>query len=344
MLQWRATGHEGLKIHAGKKYLCRPLRQRVYTGERSTYMDRQQYENYHEAKAHTLPDFPYNTYLCSIPLDFLSVPTHWHEEVEFVVMKKGAGLIQVDLVPYEVTAGDIVVILPGQLHSIEQKGHLVMEYENILFRVSLLDTGGKDLCSKSFLEPLFRGRIDFPTLIDRSCILYPIFSETIAKIDEICDTRPKGYQLGIKGYLFQILFGLINISQTREHSTNQNSVEKVKLILSFIRENYQRSITIEEIASVCYYSKSHFMKFFKESMGMGFIQYLNDYRLSIASQMLLVTGDSILEIAEKTGFENLSYFNRVFKRKYGVSPGQFRRQQMHPEAESRGNKEQVMEG
>ena len=126
-----------------------------------------------------------------------------------------------------------------------------------------------------------------------------------------------------------MMFALINISQTREHSANQKSVEKVKLILSYIRENYQRSITIDEIARVCYYSKSHFMKFFKEAMGMGFIQYLNDYRLSIASQMLLMTGDSILEVAEKTGFENLSYFNRMFKRKYNLTPGQFRRRQMH---------------
>lgn len=288
-------------------------------------MDQQQYANYHEAKAHTLPDFPYNTYLCSIPLDFLSVPTHWHEEVEFVVIKKGEGMIHVDLVVYEVTAGDIVIILPGQLHSIEQKGSLFMEYENILFREKLLTTSGQDLCSRRFLEPLFRGMLDFPTLLDRSCVLYPVFSDTIAKIDELCDHRPEGYQLAVKGHLYQIMFGLISISQAREHTTNQKSVEKIKLILTYIRENYQRSISIEEIAQVCYYSKSHFMKFFKESMGMGFIQYLNDYRLSVASQMLLATGDSVLNIAERNGFENLSYFNRVFKRKYGVSPGQFRR-------------------
>lgn len=290
-------------------------------------MDRQQYENYHEAKAHTLPDFPYNTYLCSIPLDFLSVPTHWHEEVEMIVIKKGAGMIYVDLFPYEVEAGDIAVILPGQLHSIGQKGQLTMEYENILFRESLLDTGGMDLCSRKFLDPLFQGLICFPSIIDRSCVLYPDFSEIIGRIDTLCDTRPNGYQLGIKGYLFQLLFDLVNISQTRERSTNQKSVEKVKLILSYVRDNYRHNISIEEIAQVCYYSKSHFMKFFKESMGMSFTHYVNDYRLGIASQRLLTSEDSVLEVAEKTGFDNLSYFTRLFKRKYKMTPGQFRKQQ-----------------
>lgn len=47
------------------------------------------YENYHENKSHTMPDFPYNTYLCSIPLDFPEVATHWHSEAELIVIKRG---------------------------------------------------------------------------------------------------------------------------------------------------------------------------------------------------------------------------------------------------------------
>ena len=51
-------------------------------------MDRgKAYENYHEKKEHTTVEFPYNTYLCTIPLDFLEVPFHWHEEAELIVIK-----------------------------------------------------------------------------------------------------------------------------------------------------------------------------------------------------------------------------------------------------------------
>lgn len=99
----------------------------------------------------------------------------------------------------------------------------------------------------------------------------------------------------------------------------------MKTVLTYIQENYSRPITVEEIANECYYSKSHFMKFFKDSMGMGFIQYLNDYRLNIACQMLKESSDSILNIAAMTGFDHLSYFNRIFKRKYGITPGEFRK-------------------
>ena len=60
-------------------------------------------------------------------------------------------------------------------------------------------------------------------------------------------------------------------------------------------------------------------------MGVGFIAYLNDFRLEIAAQMLLAADTNIMDIASACGFDNLSYFNRSFKKKYGVTPGRFRK-------------------
>jgi AraC-like DNA-binding protein len=67
------------------------------------------------------------------------------------------------------------------------------------------------------------------------------------------------------------------------------------------------------------------MKFFKETMGMSFVQYLNDYRLEVAAKLLTTTSDDIINIAINTGFDNLSYFNRCFKKKYGITPGKYRK-------------------
>ena len=57
---------------------------------------------------------------------------------------------------------------------------------------------------------------------------------------------------------------------------------------------------------------------------MGFVEYLNDYRLTIAAQLLSTSDISILEIASAVGFDNLSYFNRLFKRKFHDTPGHYR--------------------
>ena len=59
-------------------------------------MNLSEYQNYHETKSHTAEEFPYTTYLCSIPLDFTHVPPHWHMEIELIVIKKGRGTVTVD--------------------------------------------------------------------------------------------------------------------------------------------------------------------------------------------------------------------------------------------------------
>ncbi len=84
------------------------------------------------------------------------------------------------------------------------------------------------------------------------------------------------------------------------------------------------------MAEKCGYSASHFMRWFKEAAGSGFAGYLIEYRLSRAAQDLRSTNDTILKISEANGFDNLSNFNRLFKKKFGMTPGQFRRQSFSP--------------
>lgn len=288
-------------------------------------MNSSQYAYYHETKAHTSEFFPYNTYLCSMPLDFTSVKLHWHDEIEFIAIKKGEGIVSVNLVDYDVKAGDVVFVFPGQLHSISQKGNSSMEYENILFKEELLSNKTSDLCYQEFMKPLFSGITPISPVSNENCYFHPAIMTQIENIGKLCSKQPIGYQLALKGCLFHILFLLTtNIEDTKNTITNKKSLEKIKSILAYINEHYSEPITIEEIASHCLYSKSYFMKFFKETMGMGFIAYLNDYRLEIAAKMLLESSDNVLEIAEQCGFDNLSYFNRCFKRKYGVTPGKYR--------------------
>ncbi len=290
-------------------------------------MNRQQYGIYHETKAHTLAEFPYNTYLCSIPLDFSFVPTHWHEEMELIVIQKGSGQVTIDLISSTVSAGDILFVLPGQLHSIEQKSNLTMEYENILFKPSLLRAVGQDLCYREFLQPFFSGITDFPAHVTPDHPDHSRLQFCITQIDQLCDKRPTGYQLAVKGLLLQLFFLLISASPVEHlNPKGKKFLDKIKLILSHIQENYARPIPIKEVADICFYSESHFMKFFKDCMGVSFTQYLNNYRLQAAAQLLRETDDNILEIASSAGFDNLSYFNRTFKKKYGLTPGQYRNQ------------------
>ena len=83
-------------------------------------------------------------------------------------------------------------------------------------------------------------------------------------------------------------------------------------------------ITIEELAETVNLSKHYFMRFFKKYMGMTCIEYINDYRLNIAANLLLTTRMRITEVAVSIGITNLSYFNRIFKKKFNLTPKEYR--------------------
>lgn len=284
-----------------------------------------EYENYQEKKSHVDASFPYNTLLCSIPLDFDKVPLHWHDEMEIIYIKKGHGYVTLDFKQYKVSGGTIVLILPGQLHSIEQYDDLSMEYENIIFNVNMLLPRTEDTSSTKFLRPLLSGQITVPSIFSVVYPHYEAISTCLDACDEICKTKPVGYDLYIKGKLFEFFYILSNRCRNEKNPKNTRSLDKMKIILKYIERNYMEKISISEIADRVEFSESHFMRYFKENMGTSFIDYLREYRLTMAARLLVASDDTILSIAEEVGFDNLSYFNRVFKKHYGVTPSQYRR-------------------
>ena len=279
---------------------------------------------YHELKEHGVRDFPFNIYPCSIPVDFRQVPVHWHEEIEIISIKKGRGIVTVDREAYELEAGELILVFPGQLHGISSRRGETVEYENIIFRPSMLMTASEDLCTARFLLPLTEGHALGPLPVKRGAEAYGRFAACIERLDGLCGNREYGYQMAVKGELFGLLYLTFQVWGAEAVYRPRKSREKIKQILAYIEENYGEVITVEEAAGLCYYSKSHFMKYFRQYMGLSFVQYLNDYRLSKAAGLLVSTEDSVTDIAQRCGFDNLSYFNRLFRRKYGMTPGRYR--------------------
>ena len=287
-----------------------------------------EYENYEEKKSHGEYSFPFVTYVCSIPIDFTCVQNHWHNEFEIIYIKKGNGLISIDLDYYEVKARDIILILPGQLHSIEQEGINSMEYENMIFSTDLLASKYDDVCNNLYFTPMNKRLIQLPSILNQeNCDYYNKVAYCLDNIDDISDASPNAYELSIKGYLFQFFSHIFNsLSKVVVPSAKKiKSLDKLKLIIKYVENNYANSITIDDMAKLCDFSQSHFMKFFKNNMDVSFIEYLNSYRLTIASRLLISSSSSILAIAMESGFDNLSYFNRLFKKRYDMTPSKFRK-------------------
>lgn len=300
-----------------------------------------QYESYQEKRISDKSDFPYLTYPCSIPLDFLKVPLHWHDEMEFIYIKKGTGTVSVDFTAHTVAAGDIVIISPGQLHAIDQHENYSMEYENIIFPLTLLYSRHPDICWEKYIMPINSRKFCLPDIITPADRYYTAVSSCLDEIDNIRQNFPEAYELLIKGKLFELFFHLYEYnlpkraargngsSRSNSAAHNQKTLDKTKQILKYVEQNYSRKITIKEMAEACSFSQSHFMKFFKSTIGTSFTVYLNDYRLIMASRLLISSDDSVLTISAECGFDNLSYFNRTFRQKFSMTPSEFRYHGQH---------------
>ena len=288
-----------------------------------------EYENYHESKEHGQANFPFDIYPCTIPLDFKEVPAHWHEETELIYIKKGKGKVSIDFEEYEVTAPEIVFILPGQLHAIFQSEEESMEYENMIFSLEMLLPKKPDSTVTDFIRPLLHKKLFVPSVFTPEYEHYEKLAEPMNHCDEICRTRPEGYEFYVKGQLYLFFYASQRYCRTSDpKKKNMQSLEKMKRIIKYIENNYMNKITIREIADVIGFSESHFMRFFKDTMGTTFVDYLRDYRLTMAARLLTGSDSAILDIAAETGFENLSYFNRMFRKKYKMTPREYKKNAM----------------
>jgi YesN/AraC family two-component response regulator len=101
-------------------------------------------------------------------------------------------------------------------------------------------------------------------------------------------------------------------------------VQKILPALSYINENYQEDLTLEEVSELLSFDPSYFCRIFKQATGATFTEYLNFVRVCKAEKLLAKTQRSILEISEAVGFSSVSYFNRIFKRHRGCSPRGYR--------------------
>ena len=289
-------------------------------------MKQKKYTQFKEFVQHGNSMLPFEIYYCNIPSNFSFYPMHYHEELEIIYIKNGIGKICVDLTPLIVTEGNIVIIGPNTLHSISQYDSECMEYDTLLFNINMLDVFN-DSSHKKYFKPILNNEIIPLSVINKNMSCYSNMNSSIENIANIYSTKPLGFELKIKSELLNIFFHLFNdnlFSLKGNINKLSENTDKIKIIMDYIDDYYMNSISIKELSTLCNFSESHFMKFFKESTGLSCIQYLNNYRLNIAATMLFSTNKTITDIAVLSGFDNISYFNRAFKRKYMLTPKEYR--------------------
>jgi len=116
-----------------------------------------------------------------------------------------------------------------------------------------------------------------------------------------------------------------NASAVGKPVTEDRNAKRMQKILLFIMNNYQNTITLEEMANLIGLDKSSFCIFFKKMTGKTFFTYLTEYRIESSCQMITKTNLTIAEICFASGFSDVPYFNRVFKKIKKIRPTDYRK-------------------
>lgn len=115
---------------------------------------------------------------------------------------------------------------------------------------------------------------------------------------------------------------LCNSTFTKDNETSES--RRVQKIIAYLDANYQNEVRLSELADFVGMSEVSLSRFMKKRTGKNFVEYFNDLRLGIASRLLVNTNKTIAEITFECGFNNLSNFHRLFKKKKNCTPKEFR--------------------
>ena len=249
------------------------------------------------------------------------IPMHWHRAVEIIYMQEGSLDVTVESENFTIQKGDCIVINGNVLHSTK----CTSPNTAILLQIPLdfMEKYIPDLGQLIFL-------FDFRTKDQRLQTKQTMLKTILEQLQIINDVRPDGYLLRFNSLIFELLFQLYHNFAVKilQNNTSQEKkdMDRLEPVLNYISEHYREPISLNEIAEVACLQTGYFCRFFKKKMGITFLEYQNEYRLSFIYRDLITTRDPVHVILERHGFTNYKLFRRMFLEHFGNTPTQIRKQ------------------
>ncbi|MGG1313359.1 MULTISPECIES: AraC family transcriptional regulator [Cohnella] len=276
------------------------------------------------------PRFPVKVHYCtSASSGHLLFPNHWHKHLEILHCLSGKALIECNSSPMTMEAGETVIVNSNDLHA----GTCLsndLAYYALIVDPSLLQSPSPDAAETKYIESVADNRLLFR---HKSASSREIGSLIQAIVEEL-RTRETGFELSVKSYLYRILTLLIRrdvaqVLTATEDKLRTKNLERLTPVLQFMETNYAEPLHVDRLAGLAGLSRYHFGRLFKQVTGRTVTEYATWIRVGNAEQLLRNTTHTISEIAEMTGFRDIYYFSRMFKKWNGISPSEWRKRAEH---------------
>ena len=294
------------------------------------------YDNLYEQKSHGSLDYPINIYYLDLRKSYLNyIRWHWHEEMEILIINDGIAEVSTDDATYTIKPGQAVIINQNVMHTMHPLEHQKCTFYSLVFHPDFLFGHKNSYLQTKYLLPVQNQHLFKMLVLDEQNEWHERMMDAINDTIAINLTKPFGYEIETKGHLCRFWSLLISQLPRLKASVAIPQVsldeQRVKQAMLYIRTHYAEPISLEDIADSIHVSKSECCRCFSRTLQVTPFEYLMKLRIYEATKLLLDTSGQSLSVAEaaaSVGFNNTSYFNKLFKKYVGCTPTHYRNHYM----------------
>ncbi len=252
--------------------------------------------------------------------DFSSIHNDWNQDIRFIFVLKGSIGVEVNKVKRSLAENEFILLNTFEYASIQNKRDYNSVFLELFIDTTMFNVYYEEFSSSSF-ECLF---LDENKRLEK----YKIINDLIFKIMNTVSNSEKEYKLYLLHLTNNLVINLIKNFKSTNTSSERDMSNKNRLtkILNYLEENYTNyDLNINDISSVVGLNPQYTLRMFKESLGVGLMDYLNSLRIKKSLKELIHSGKSIIEISIDNGFNDSKSYNRLFKKEFEIAPGEFRK-------------------
>ena len=258
---------------------------------------------------------------------------NWHKEQELVLVEEGTLELHVEDTVTVVHAGEIGCVNTGRVHYATAKGCSTCRVLCFIIDLyhALTPSGATD---DEHIRDLAHGVLNFPPVIKADTPHLKDITADLRKCADIYRKKTGPYELKLKSLLFDLFYNFNQIPgfflhlKEWDNARSREKRDKIFAVFDFIDKNYTDPISVVDMANHVRMGNDTFYKFFTSITGISPVNYLIRMRLEKAEEILATTDCPVTEVCFQSGFSNVSYFIRQFKKQYGITPNKYRSQKI----------------
>ncbi len=257
------------------------------------------------------------------------VPWHWHDELEAAVVIEGEVVVSISGSRFLLQKGEGFFVNAGVLHAAWKGDCGDCVCHSIVYHPRLIGGGIESVFWEKYIRPLVsdgrqKGGILRPGI--------PWQQEAIRHVEEAwqaCAKEPEGYEFlvrnSLSGLILQIILNGGGSPEGRSLNMQRRN-ERLKAMLQFMSGHLGEELSVGRIAESAAVSESECLRCFRTVIGTSPMKFLRILRVQRSAELLLSTDLKISDLAAQCGFQDMSYFAKVFGGVYGCSPSEYRRE------------------